>query len=311
MAPLLEEQMTADKPPFTFVGVDYFGPLNVKLGRHRGGAWEGMIRSTKNIFKPLINQQLLSDEQLLPFMAETERIMNDRPITAISDDCRDLPVLTPNMPSLMKSNTSTPQAHSSYRTKSKLTSYRLKKQGLTRTYRDSSKRTQYRSNKSRIRYSNRYSSKQTSRRSRYRSTKPAIKRRYPASVINTSYRRKKLVAKKKYRKTCYRSNKPERKQKIRTPEITQTNSAPLKNRPKEPEPKQTIPDTEKQSFSDAKDRPADAAGPAEAAGQQGPARLNGPSEAAGQQGPARLNGPAEAAGMYEFSFVHIIYRAKA
>ncbi|CAG2227643.1 unnamed protein product [Mytilus edulis] len=33
MAPLLEEQMTADKPPFTFVGVDYFGPLNVKLGR--------------------------------------------------------------------------------------------------------------------------------------------------------------------------------------------------------------------------------------------------------------------------------------
>ncbi|CAG2227654.1 unnamed protein product [Mytilus edulis] len=203
MAPLLEEQMTADKPPFTFVGVDYFGPLNVKLGRsvvkrygclftclttravhieiahslntdsfisafqrftsrrgiperstvimeqislavksnfkknieqwnkatisnymlhkdiiwtfnppyasHRGGAWERMIRSTRNIFKALINQQLLSDEQLLTFMAETERIMNDRPITAISDDCRDLPVLTPNMLLLMKSNTSTPQ----------------------------------------------------------------------------------------------------------------------------------------------------------------------------------------------------------
>ncbi|XP_071171081.1 uncharacterized protein [Mytilus edulis] len=204
MAPLLEEQMTADKPPFTFVGVDYFGPLNVKLGRsvvkrygclftclttravhieiahslntdsfisafqrftsrrgipekvysengtnfvggeielrknieqcqwnkaiisnymlhkdiiwifnppyasHRGGAWERMIRSTRNIFKALINQQLLSDEQLLTCMAETERIINDRPITAISDDCRDLPVLTPNM-LLMKSNTSTPQ----------------------------------------------------------------------------------------------------------------------------------------------------------------------------------------------------------
>ncbi|VDI06836.1 Hypothetical predicted protein [Mytilus galloprovincialis] len=58
--------MTADKHPFTFVGVDYFGPLNVKLGR------------------------------------------NDRPITAISDDCRDLPVLTPNMLLLMKNNTSTP-----------------------------------------------------------------------------------------------------------------------------------------------------------------------------------------------------------
>lgn len=30
MAPLLKEQTTADKPPFTFVGIDYFGPLLVK-----------------------------------------------------------------------------------------------------------------------------------------------------------------------------------------------------------------------------------------------------------------------------------------
>ena len=33
MAPLLEEQMTPDKPPFSFVGIDYFGPLTVKAGR--------------------------------------------------------------------------------------------------------------------------------------------------------------------------------------------------------------------------------------------------------------------------------------
>ena len=33
MAPLLEEQMTPDKPPFSFVGIDYFGPLIVKAGR--------------------------------------------------------------------------------------------------------------------------------------------------------------------------------------------------------------------------------------------------------------------------------------
>ena len=33
MAPLLDEQITPDKPPFTFVGIDYFGPLNVKAGR--------------------------------------------------------------------------------------------------------------------------------------------------------------------------------------------------------------------------------------------------------------------------------------
>ena len=33
MAPLLEEQMTSDKPPISFVGIDYLGPLTVKAGR--------------------------------------------------------------------------------------------------------------------------------------------------------------------------------------------------------------------------------------------------------------------------------------
>ena len=32
MAPILTEQKTADKPPFSFVGIDYFGPFSVKIG---------------------------------------------------------------------------------------------------------------------------------------------------------------------------------------------------------------------------------------------------------------------------------------
>ncbi len=35
MAPLIKEQTTPDKPPFTFAGVDYFGPLMVKFGRSK------------------------------------------------------------------------------------------------------------------------------------------------------------------------------------------------------------------------------------------------------------------------------------
>lgn len=173
MAPLLEEQTTPDKPPFTFVGIDYFGPMTVKVGRvhskrygclftcltsravhieiahslstdsflsafqrftsrrgtpqkvfsdngtnlvggerelkrsiqewnqsklnrymtqkeidwhfnppyssHMGGAWERLIRSIRTILKALVKEQLLNDEQLLTFMAETEKILNDRP----------------------------------------------------------------------------------------------------------------------------------------------------------------------------------------------------------------------------------------
>lgn len=203
MAPLLKEQITADKPPFTYVGVDYFGPLIVKSGRshvkrygclftclasravhieiahslttnsfiaafqrfisrrgvpekvysdngsnlvsgdhelrksiqewnksniskymvqqdiewqfnppaasHRGGAWERIIRSARTILKSLVKEQILMDEGLLTLMAEVEKILNDRPLTPVSDDTNDLPVLTPNMLLLMKSNTCLPQ----------------------------------------------------------------------------------------------------------------------------------------------------------------------------------------------------------
>lgn len=33
MAPLPAERVTADKPPFSFTGVDYFGPINVRQDR--------------------------------------------------------------------------------------------------------------------------------------------------------------------------------------------------------------------------------------------------------------------------------------
>lgn len=203
MAPLRKEQITPDNPPFTYVGVDYFGPLIVKIGRshakrygciftclntravhfevahslttssfisafrrftsrrgtpekifsdngtnlvsgdrelrkaiqewnqstigrhmasseiewhfnpphasNMGGAWERLIRTTRSILKALSKEQLLTDEQLLTLMTEAEKIINDRPITPVSNDPRDPPALTPSMLLLMKSNTSLPQ----------------------------------------------------------------------------------------------------------------------------------------------------------------------------------------------------------
>ncbi|XP_052271561.1 uncharacterized protein LOC127872270 [Dreissena polymorpha] len=203
MASLLSEQTTPDKPPFTNVGVDFFGPLNVKAGRsvlkrygciftclssravhlevahslttdsfisafqrfisrrgtpekvfsdngtnvvggqrelqkcmrewnqlkmeshmlqreiewhfnppyasHMGGAWERLIRSTRFHLKAIAQEQLHTDEQLHTFMTEVEKILNDRPITPVSDDPRDPPALTPSMLLLMKTNTSIPQ----------------------------------------------------------------------------------------------------------------------------------------------------------------------------------------------------------
>ncbi|XP_052250735.1 uncharacterized protein LOC127857971 [Dreissena polymorpha] len=203
MAPLTQEQTTPDKPPFTFVDVDYFGPLMVKqrrssvkrygclfsclttrsvyteiahslttnsflavyqrftsrrgypenlfsdngtnlvsgdkelrksieewnqskigryllqnnvewkfnppYGSNMGGAWERMIRSTRTILKSLANKQLLTDEKFLTLIAETERIINDRHITPVSNDPKDISALKPSMLLLMKSNLSIPR----------------------------------------------------------------------------------------------------------------------------------------------------------------------------------------------------------
>ncbi len=83
--------------------------FNPPYASHMGGAWERLIRSTRFHLKAISQEQLLTDEQLHTFMTEVEKILNDRPITPVSDDPRDPPALTPSMLLLMKTNTSIPQ----------------------------------------------------------------------------------------------------------------------------------------------------------------------------------------------------------
>ena len=81
--------------------------FNPPYASHRGGVWERMIRTTRKLLKALGNQQLITDEQLLAFMTEAERIINERPITPCSNDPKDPLALTPNMLLLMKTDTCT------------------------------------------------------------------------------------------------------------------------------------------------------------------------------------------------------------
>ena len=64
----------------------HFNPPNAS---HMGGVWERMIRSTRRILMMTMKEQVVSDEALLTYMAEAEKIINDRPITMISDGPRD------------------------------------------------------------------------------------------------------------------------------------------------------------------------------------------------------------------------------
>lgn len=62
----------------------------------------------KRILKSLINEKLLTDEELTSYLCEVERILNDRPLTRISDDPRDSGTLTPNHLLLLRRNSCQP-----------------------------------------------------------------------------------------------------------------------------------------------------------------------------------------------------------
>ena len=55
-----------------------------------------MIRTTRQILFHLINEQSLTDETLLTFVVEAEKIINDRPIVKKSSEPDGLSSLTPN-----------------------------------------------------------------------------------------------------------------------------------------------------------------------------------------------------------------------
>ena len=55
-----------------------------------------MIRSVRKILRALLGNQIVNDETLLTVMAEVEKILNDRPLTRLSEDPNDLESLTPN-----------------------------------------------------------------------------------------------------------------------------------------------------------------------------------------------------------------------
>ena len=208
MADLPRERVDVDKPPFTYVGVDYFGPMQVKFRRgtvkrygciftclvtravhlevahsldsnsflmalhrfmarrgkpqkifsdngtnfvaaerelaeeiqainskklrdelileavewkfnpphasHMGGVWERLVRSVKKLLRNLVGERLLNDEELVSFLCEAEKILNDRPLTRMGSDPRDATPLTPNHLLLLKENDCTPNTEGNH-----------------------------------------------------------------------------------------------------------------------------------------------------------------------------------------------------
>ena len=54
-----------------------------------------MIRSVRKILRSIAEEKVLDDESFGTFMSEVESIVNNRPLTPVSDDPDDLSALTP------------------------------------------------------------------------------------------------------------------------------------------------------------------------------------------------------------------------
>ena len=75
---------------------------------HFGGTWERLVQSCKKTMIEVLDNRSITDKVLSKTMCLVEKILNARPLTAVSDDPEDLTALTPNHFLLGQENASAP-----------------------------------------------------------------------------------------------------------------------------------------------------------------------------------------------------------
>ena len=70
--------------------------FNPPAAPHFGGIWERLVQSCKKALKVALHGQVVTDEVLETAFAETEALVNSRPLTEVSSSSSDLEAITPN-----------------------------------------------------------------------------------------------------------------------------------------------------------------------------------------------------------------------
>ena len=70
--------------------------FNPPTSPHMGRVWENMVRTVKRVLYSMMKNTMLADFQLMTIFTEIENIINNCPLTDVSDDFDDLEALTPN-----------------------------------------------------------------------------------------------------------------------------------------------------------------------------------------------------------------------
>ena len=70
--------------------------FNPPASPHFGEIWERLVQSCKKALKVVLHGQVVTDEVLETAFAETEALVNSRPLTEVSSDDSGLQAITPN-----------------------------------------------------------------------------------------------------------------------------------------------------------------------------------------------------------------------
>ena len=70
--------------------------FSVPLSLWMNGAVEVIVKLTKHRLKAVTRDRIFKEESLSTYLTEVEAVLNNHPLTLISDDIKDLEPLTPN-----------------------------------------------------------------------------------------------------------------------------------------------------------------------------------------------------------------------
>lgn len=102
--------------------------FNPHSASHFGGKWEAAVKSTKHHLLRVIEDTVLTYEELTTIIVQIEAVLNSRPVYPLSDDANDLSALTPGHFLIGEAPTTIPEPNLSAVPISRLSRWQLLKQ---------------------------------------------------------------------------------------------------------------------------------------------------------------------------------------